>query len=112
MQAETPNIKDDGTPYVQGDHNWVSGSYPSEFTFWCKWCEDYARNAGPCPWRYWPSVEADFEAACGKCGECSCSDSDEVVATMCKVVGECAGLKYDVWENKTTGQVLCDWCFA
>ncbi len=97
--------KNDGTPYNQGDHNWVSGSYPNEFKFFCKWCEGYADT---CPWTYWASVPADFEACCDECHKCDCANAKSWVSSQCRVGGICEGIKYDVWEN---GTVLCGGCF-
>lgn len=108
--------KADGTPYVQGDHNWVSDSYPNESKFWCQWCEESASfmvhgdpQGGECTWRWWDSVPATFEAPCDN-GCCDCSNQKELVQLRCQT-GACEGLKYNVWENTALGSVLCVDCF-
>jgi hypothetical protein len=74
----------------------------------CNYC---GTLPGEHDWEGWDHFEYWDEdpVICEECGACDCAD-DERLNMLCKAVGECSGLRYDVY-MKNNADVLCDRCY-
>ncbi len=100
-------------------HNWVSGHHPYESKWHCTkcgTCKTYAwwrgeLEGGHCDWVKIPD-KGDIETACERCGHCDCADGHHGEAQLCKEVGECSGIWYDIYYNEHTDECICADCWA